>query len=73
MGIGYQRHSSKRQWEQYRFELIKAALTGLLADHEEHPEERQQGESCSQAVARLACEHADAVIERLKKEYGYSI
>ena len=48
-----------------RFELIKAALTGLLADHKDHPEERGKDETCSLTVARLACEYADAIIERL--------
>lgn len=48
-----------------RLQLICAALTGLLADHLDHSTEVKGQETCADAVARLACEHADAIIRRL--------
>jgi hypothetical protein len=50
-----------------RERLAAAALTGLLADHKDHEDEREPGETCQQAVARLAVEHADELIERLEE------
>lgn len=54
-----------------------AAMQGLLADHKDHDDERYHRqlpdgtmvyeESCPQAVARLAVEQADALIEALNK------
>lgn len=50
-----------------RDRFAAAALTGLLADHLDHADECGPNESCEEAVARLAVEHADAVIARLNK------
>lgn len=57
--------------------LAGLAMTGLLADHKDHADEcrvisppdygPEVRETCPQAVARLAVEHADALIEALKK------
>lgn len=51
-----------------------AAMSGLLADHKDHEDERHMcGESgvftetCSQAVARLAVQQADDLIRELTK------
>lgn len=51
-----------------REHIICAALNGLLADPEYQGHERKEGETCQQAVARLAIEHSDAVLDRLMKE-----
>jgi hypothetical protein len=48
-----------------RERLAAAALTGLLADHKDHSDECADGETCPQAVARLAVAHADELIKRL--------
>lgn len=48
-----------------RERMAAAALAGLLADHLDHEDERQPNESCREAVARLAVQHADAVLKRL--------
>lgn len=50
-----------------REELAKAAMQGLLADPEDHADEIKQGETCAQAVARMAVEQADALIEALNQ------
>lgn len=50
-----------------RERLIEAALTGLLADPEDHADLCKDGESCQQAVARLAVEQADETLKQLKK------
>lgn len=39
------------------------ALAGLLADHKDHDDECREGESCHEAVSRLAYEHADAMLK----------
>lgn len=48
------------------------AMMGLLADHKDHEEECRmidfgKRETCAQAVARLAVEHADALLAALSK------
>lgn len=43
------------------------ALQGLLADSENRTDDRKEGETCCQATARLAVEHADCLINALKK------
>lgn len=50
------------------------AMQGLLADHKDHEDERQRNdadtkfiETCPECVARLAVEHADALIARLER------
>jgi hypothetical protein len=48
-----------------RYDAAKHALMGLLADHKEHGEECKNGESCTDAVARLAVEHGDALLKQL--------
>jgi hypothetical protein len=45
-----------------------AALTGLLADPEDHADECQPGETCREAVARLAVEQAREVIKAIDRE-----
>ena len=45
-----------------------AAMAGLLADHKDHAEELQPGESCPQAVARLAIAHARELIKAIDRE-----
>jgi hypothetical protein len=44
------------------------AMQGLLADHKDHSDERADGETCPQTVARLAVEHADALIVQLSQK-----
>lgn len=43
------------------------AMNGLLSDTEDMADECYPGESCPDATARLAVEHADALIKALKK------
>lgn len=50
-----------------REELARSAMIGLLADHKDHSDECADGESCPQTVARLAVEHADALLAALAK------
>lgn len=50
-----------------RDRFAAAALAGLLADHLDHADECKEGETCPEAVACLAVEHADAVIKRLNQ------
>lgn len=45
--------------------LAAMAMMGLLADHKDHFDECEPGETCPEAVARLAVEHADALIRKL--------
>ena len=44
-----------------------AALTGLLADHKDHEDECLKGETCPQAVARLAYDHAEFMMKERQK------
>lgn len=64
-----------------RREYAGLAMQGLLADHKDHEDERTvkiinrrpmitRMETCPEAVARLAVEHADALIARLKDSNG---
>lgn len=53
-----------------RERLAAAALAGLLADHKDHADEREGDETCPQAVARLAVQHADDLIARLDSTGG---
>lgn len=48
-----------------RERFAAAALQGLLADHLDHADQCEAGETCPEAVARLAVEHADATLRRL--------
>lgn len=49
-------HLSNVDWEQRRYELAKAAITGIATS------------DCSESfVAKMAVNYADAVIEELKK------
>jgi len=48
-----------RQW------YAGLALQGLLADTKDREDECMADESCCEAVARLAVEHADELIRRL--------
>ena len=48
-----------------RERIATAALQGLLADPEDRQDEMLGDETCEQAVARLAVNHADALINRL--------
>lgn len=50
-----------RQW------YAGLALQGLLADDKDREDERMGDESCCEAVARLAVQHADELIRRLEK------
>lgn len=43
------------------------AMQGLLADHKDHSDECADGETCPQTTARLAVEHADALLAQLEK------
>lgn len=43
------------------------AMQGLLADHKDHSDECADGETCPQTCARLAVQHADALIAELEK------
>lgn len=45
--------------------LTAAALTGLLADDKDHSDEKKKGESCPQAVARLAVELGNETHKKL--------
>lgn len=51
-----------------RQEFAKAAMQGLLADHKDHSDECADGETCPQTTARLAVEHADALLAQLEKK-----
>jgi hypothetical protein len=51
-----------------RERIATAALQGLLADSEDRSDEIREGESCSEATARLAVTHADALMRELDKE-----
>lgn len=53
--------------EEYRQLAALFALEGLLSDPTDHSEECQPGETCVEAVARLAVAHADALIKELEK------
>lgn len=53
---------SQIDWEQRRFELIKAALQGLCANFRCNHDTRD-------IISKWAIGHADDVIEKLKKEY----
>lgn len=46
--------------------LAGMAMMGLLADHKDHSDECLSGETCEDAVARMAVDHADALIAELK-------
>ena len=50
-----------------RREIATAAMAGLLADHKDHSDECADGETCIKTVARLAVEHADALLAALAK------
>jgi hypothetical protein len=52
---------TKREW------FAGLAMEGLLADSEDRSEEIKPGETCAEATARLAVEHADALIKELNK------
>lgn len=52
---------SKREY------VATAALQGLLADSERRTDDKREGETCAQATARLAVEHADALIDALNR------
>lgn len=43
-----------------------AALCGLLADPTPRPQLCRPGESCAEAVARIAVEHADQLVAKLR-------
>lgn len=60
---GAQSCSDLTKREYIAVELHKA----LLMDRADYADERQPGESCPQATARIAVEHADALLERLEK------
>jgi hypothetical protein len=47
--------------------LAGQAMAGLLADHKYHSDERADGETGQQKVARLAVEHADCLIAALNQ------
>lgn len=59
---------AKAELTERRRDFAKAAMAGLLADHRDHSDEVRPGETCAQAVARLAVEHADALIAELNKQ-----
>ena len=44
-----------------------AAMQGLLSDPEDHADEVGPGETCPEAVARLAVDHAKALVNELQK------
>lgn len=48
-----------------RDRIATAALQGLLADPENRGSEKREDESCYNATARLAVNHADALIKML--------
>ncbi len=45
-----------------------AAMAGLLADHKDHAEECKEGETCAEAVARLAVEHGVELLKAIDAE-----
>lgn len=51
----------------FRQHLAGLAMQGLLSDHKDHSDECADGETCAQTTARLAVEHADALIARLER------
>lgn len=52
---------------QDRLTLAAAALQGLLADPSDSFDDCEPGETCTEAVARLAVEHADETLRALRK------
>ena len=60
-------HVDEREIDRRRFEAATAAMAGLLADHKDHSDECADGETCIKTVARLAVEHADALLAALAK------
>lgn len=50
-----------------RADAATAALQGLLSDPTPRPDSKKPGETCAQAVARIAVEHADALTSQLSK------
>ena len=56
------------EYEQELHDLYFAhCLTGLLSDPVDHNDERQPGETCQDAVARLAYEQATAALKYRRK------
>jgi hypothetical protein len=51
---------------EHRFTAAVAAMQGLLADHKDHSDECADGETCYETVARIAVDHADALLRRLE-------
>ena len=43
------------------------ALMGLLADHKDHADECKDGESCQEAVVRVAYEFADEMMKKVNQ------
>lgn len=44
-----------------------AAMQGLLADPTDNADEVGPGETCTEAVARIAVDHAQALVNELQK------
>ncbi len=57
-----------KEKKKLRLRLINSALTGLLANPCDGSSLRRINETCVEAVARLAVEQSDAVIEFLDKK-----
>ncbi len=56
--------------DETRVVIATAAMQGLLADHMDRADEILDGETCAEATARLAVEHADALLRALNREGG---
>lgn len=56
--------------DETRVLIATAAMQGLLADHMDRADEVLEGETCAEATARLAVEHADALLRELNREVG---
>lgn len=56
--------------DETRVVIATAAMQGLLADHMDRADEILDGETCAEATARLAVEHADALLRELNREGG---
>jgi hypothetical protein len=52
-----------------RLDIAKFAMMGLLADHKDHADELRPGETCAQAVARLAYDQAEAMLDEAAKRW----
>ena len=64
------RAEAKQARDTHVWDAAKVAMAGLLADHIDHADQIQPGETCPQAVARLAFDFAEALVAEKEKREG---